>query len=116
MKGGFSSPALGSNDVFTLGQDGTLSARSGSSGRLIWSKQLGGIAVASSPILAETTLYVCLATGDPAVSGAVLALDAMDGHTEWQVDLDSKVLSSPVIANGMLYVGDWQEGALLALS
>jgi hypothetical protein len=32
------------------------------------------------------------------------------------VDLDSKVLSSPVIANGMLYVGDWQEGALLALS
>jgi eukaryotic-like serine/threonine-protein kinase len=38
VKGGFSSPALGPNDVFALGKDGTLSARAGSSGRLIWSR------------------------------------------------------------------------------
>jgi len=115
LKGGLPSPALGPEDIFALGIDGSLSARSELTGQLIWSRQLGGVA-AASPALVGATLYVCLATGDPAVSGAILALDSTNGHTEWELDFDSKIFSSPVIANGTLYVGDWQEGAVLAIS
>jgi len=53
---------------------------------------------ASSPCLSDDTAYVVSA------KGMLKALDISTGRLVWEYDLQSDVLSSPSIANGVLYV------------
>ena len=56
----------------------------------------------SQPLLVDGTLYVS------AMDHILYALDAADGRTEkWKLDLEGALASTPVYANGALYVGSF---------
>ncbi len=60
-----------------------------------------GKGVWSAPLLVEDTLYV------PAMNHFLFALDAQTGTEKWRLDLEGAVASTPVYANGALYVGSF---------
>jgi len=62
-----------------------------------------GKGVWAQPLLSQdgSTLYV------PTMNHKLFAIDAQTGTEKWNVDLDGAVASTPVFANGALYVGSF---------
>jgi outer membrane protein assembly factor BamB len=64
--------------------------------------------VAGSPSIAGETLYVA------DVVGNVYGIDALTGEGSWRIKVDGPISSTPVLANGMLYVAS-TNGTLYAI-
>ncbi len=107
-------PVLEGERLFQLGDDAVLEAIDSRTGHTLWSRRLGVLS-ASSPAVADGTVYVTVlsrATGVEA--GLVAALSAATGRIRWVRDLPSPSESSPLLDRGRLFFGS-QDGTVYAL-
>jgi outer membrane protein assembly factor BamB len=81
-------------------------------GKDIWRAETGMNVLASPLRVADLTIIGLYHTDGP--GGGVWALDAATGAVRWKLDLDAAVMSSPVAADGELYVGT-EDGSIVAI-
>lgn len=101
-----------SNGVLYVGIQGTpniyvLYALDASTGAVIWARALGSLYM-ETPAVANGMVYV-------ASDGVVYALNANAGAVVWQVTINPNYIvhgGSPVVANGVVYVGAWESTGL----
>ena len=105
-------PVLGYRRLFAETNDGRLLSIDRRFGTLRWSAPFGRCA-AASPALSNYTVFAvfmnkppCNATGDN-LDGLVVALRVRDGKERWRFSLGPSE-TSPLLAEGKVYVGDWR--------
>ena len=94
-----SSPAVVDGSVYFGSQDGMLRALDAASGALRWEFD-ADFGVDSSPAVAGGIVYFGADRG-------LFALDAATGEHRWSLDV-GRLVGSPVVANGIVYVGSLQ--------
>jgi outer membrane protein assembly factor BamB len=93
-----SSASVDGGTVFVGGCDGRIYALSASTGALRWSQTVSEYSIGSSAAVADGVVYVDSDTG-------LVALDAATGKVLWQQWVGEVQVSSPAVANGVVYVG-----------
>ena len=110
-------PAVVGGRVFVTTFDGRTYALSAATGRAIWRYDSGRCGWASPAVSAglvvQTFIGRSCAADVPGDDGTVVALDERRGSVRWQRRI-GPTESSPLVVNGVVYVGDW-EGRVLAL-
>ncbi len=112
-------PVIADGMVYVGSWDGKLYALNSANGGLVWSFATGG-KVDSSPAVADGIVYV------GSHDGKIYALNASTGMVGYDWELhnsiiwsyttgDMVMLSSPAVADGMVYVGSY-DGKLYALN
>jgi outer membrane protein assembly factor BamB len=107
-------PVIYGEDLFQLGDDGTLSAIDKHTGHVLWSRHLGRLSASSPAVTANTVYVTILYSGHPHSPGRVIALDSANGATRWWRALPSGSESSPLIDHGRVFFGS-QNGTVFAL-
>jgi len=104
-------PTIGYGRVYLAQQKGLFFALDRDTGRVDWKKSFGRCA-ASSPTIGKGVVYQsymhdvpCL-EGQAGATGFVVAFDADSGRERWRWKT-APVESSPLLRNGVLYVGTW---------
>lgn len=99
-------PAVGQGTVFVATEGGTLDAVSAKTGARLWQFTVGVAepGAPAAPALAGAVVYAASS------SGAIYAVNAKTGKKLWSLAYGEPVLSSPVIANGVLYLGNGSFG------
>ena len=102
-----SSPTLAGDTLYAGSLDGKLYALDAATGTLRWSAHIG--AIIASPLVVDEILYVGAFIPDQAngrIAGDLFALSTADGAVVWDYPVDDNfVVSSPVVANGIVYSG-----------
>lgn len=111
-------PVVADGRMFVAQLKGRFAAVDTATGDVIWEKQTGHCSAASAAIDGATVIAAFMAPypcpkGEPGIGGFVVAWDAATGEERWRVDLPP-VESSPLIVDGVAYVGDW-DGVVHAL-
>jgi outer membrane protein assembly factor BamB len=88
------SPAMADNTVVVAGADGAIARVEAATGRVVWRIKAGGGLTAG--VGTDGTM---IAVGG--ADGKLLAFD-MHGKPLWKADLSSEILSSPVVAQGVV--------------
>jgi len=81
-------------------------------GKDIWRLETGMNVLASPLRIGDLTVIGLYRTDGP--GGGLWALDAATGAVRWKLDLDAAIMSSPVAADGELYVGT-EDGSIVAI-
>ena len=105
-------PAIGYGNLYFANNTGTLFAVRTTSGKAAW-HYVSGRCVAASPALARQTVYEAFLNKPPCnstssnIDGLVVAFDAKTGRVSWRRTIGPSE-TSPLVANGLVYVGDWR--------
>jgi outer membrane protein assembly factor BamB len=83
---------------------GTIVALSTADGSTLWSHQLSGSPVTSTPVLLGSTLYA------GSTDGVLYALDAATGAEQWRVDTGSAITTDLINEFGVLYFANAGSG------
>jgi len=94
--GGLTTPVIANGTVYATGIHGELLALDAATGRERWNASI--FVYRSSPAVAKGIVYV------GSNNGNVYALDAATGKTIWTYPTSNEIDSSPVLANGTLYI------------
>ncbi len=94
---GFTGLAVSHGIIYVNSMNGYTYAFQASSGTLLWKHDTSG--AASVPVVVDDTVYVG--------SGTIYALNTKDGSVRWSYATSDVVSTSPVIVNGVLYVGSY---------
>ena len=113
-------PAIAYGRLYFTNNSGVLFAVNAKTGKRAW-RYRSGRCVASSPAVAGHTVYQAFLNTPPCNSerspgrleGEVIAFAAGFGKVRWRTRL-GPTESSPLVANGFVYVGDWR-GRVYAL-
>ena len=106
-------PAVGYGRLYVTSNQGVARALDVRSGRVVWSHDLKRCS-AASPALVRGLVYTVYLNKPPCnstksdVDGLVVAFDAHTGNTRWRTRIGPSE-SSPLVANGLVYVGDWRD-------
>jgi outer membrane protein assembly factor BamB len=98
--------------------DGDLFSLDARTGKVVWTYP-SGRCVAASPAVADRVVYASFMNRPPCnsqaagIDGQVVALDALTGRVRWRAAV-GPTESSPLVADGLVYVGDWN-GKVFAL-
>ncbi len=118
------SPAFSDNLVYASSEGGRLYCLDASSGKTVWTQTVGGLGSPTAPAVAYGLVYV------GSEDGNVYAFNAYSGEEKWVSTLEASygqgfsvkyqvrlhgVESSPVAANGAVYVGA-DDGNLYAIN
>jgi outer membrane protein assembly factor BamB len=112
-------PAIGYGNLYFANSLGTLFAYKITRVRAEWAYRTGRC-TAASPAVADHIVYMAFLNKPPCnatrsgLTGEVVALDAVTGKVRWKVSM-APTESSPLVAGGLVYVGDWS-GKLYALN
>ncbi len=113
-------PAVAYGRLYLTNNPGFTFAVDAVTGKLVW-RHASGRCVASSPAVAQGLVVQsflnrppCNASPTSSIDGQVVAFDEKTGHVRWRARV-GPTESSPLIANGNVYVGDWR-GIVYALS
>ena len=106
-------PAVAYGRVYVANNPGTLFAVSAKTGRLGW-RFASGRCTAASPAVANGIVYEAFLnkapcnrkSGTEGIDGEVVALEAKLGAVVWRHRIGPSE-TSPLVADGMVYVGDW---------
>lgn len=104
-----SSPAVAGGLVFIGSDYGSMYAVSLSTGKLVWSYASFLYPIADSPAVANGIVFIVGGTYQP-----IVGLDAKTGDTLWDGYSWGPSGSSPVVSNGMVYIGTNDANAVLA--
>ena len=111
-------PAVGYGRVYLPTFDGRFYALDARTGKVIWRHRTGRCAWASPAVdrhlVFQTFIGHDCKSSDPGPDGEVVAFTAADGRVRWRRTI-GPTESSPLVANGVVYVGDWL-GRVYALS
>jgi outer membrane protein assembly factor BamB len=94
----YGAPAIQAGTVY-IGGGNSLFAFDAESGNALWSADLGGQVIWSSPTVANGVVY-CGSNG-----GGVVAFAAADGRRLWSALAGQTVHSAPTIVDGAVYLG-----------
>ncbi|WP_213367777.1 carboxypeptidase regulatory-like domain-containing protein [Mesobacillus boroniphilus] len=109
-----SSPTIEGNKVYLSGgEDGKVYALNLKSGSIIWTANIGAIAVYESPLFIDGTLFVA---SDLSKDAKLTALNAETGEKKWSVELDAPTYFGPSAGDGMLFIGSYDNQKLRGLS
>jgi outer membrane protein assembly factor BamB len=103
-----SNVAIGDGTVYTMSSDGEVYALDVATGADRWTFHIGAGGDANSPVLIGDDLF--LVGG----SGILYAVDATAGTERWHVSLGSHSTFTPVVVDGIAYVGT-DMGTVLAI-
>ena len=114
-------PAIGYGRLYFTNNSGVLYAVNAKSGKRAW-RFTSGRCVAASPAVANGTVFQAFLNKPPCNSkrnpgrleGEVVAFASGFGRIRWRTRL-GPTESSPLVANGSVYVGDWR-GRVYALA
>jgi outer membrane protein assembly factor BamB len=107
------SPAVHDGKVYVGSSDGHfVQALEPATGRELWNLPTGANVLAS-PLVVGNSLVIATARTD-AAAGDLMALDPRTGVVRWRLRLDDASNSSPVAADGELYLGT-EAGTVLAI-
>jgi outer membrane protein assembly factor BamB len=105
-------PAIAFGRLYFAANDGDVFAVSAKTGKRAW-KRATGRCQASSPAVAGRLVFVSLMNKRPcnrkhskALKGKLVAYYAGSGKVRWSKTIGPSE-SSPAVANGLVYVGDW---------
>jgi outer membrane protein assembly factor BamB len=105
-------PVIGYGKLYIANNPGVLFAVDARTGRERW-RYDSGRCTAASPAVAKGTVYQvflnrppCNAEGS-SLDGEVVALYARGGHVRWRRTIGPSE-TSPLVAHGLVYVGDWR--------
>ncbi len=102
----YASPAVNNGIVFIPSWDGVLYAIDEYSGALKWSFNTGA-SIFSSPAIGNGIVYV------GSYNGVLYALDEQTGATIWSKGIvNYPITSSPLVADGMVFYGNWCRAGL----
>jgi len=101
-----SSPIVVNGIVYIGSSDDKVYALDAASGTLKWSFQAGGFPTVVNGVVYVSTHY----------DGKVYALDAASGTLKWSFQVGGQLTSSPIVVNGLVYVGSDNLYALDAAS
>ena len=111
-------PVVAGGRLFLATFDGRFYALDSRTGHAIWRYDSGRCGWASpalaGPFVVETFIGRACASDVPGKDGEVVAFDRATGRVRWRRVI-GPTESSPLIANGLVYVGDWS-GRVYALS
>lgn len=111
-------PAVGYGRLYLANNSGTVYALRSDSGAIDWSYD-SHRCVAASPAIAAGVVYETFLNRPPCnstrsdIDGRVVAFDARTGRVRWSRTI-APTESSPLVAGGKVYVGDWR-GKVYAL-
>jgi outer membrane protein assembly factor BamB len=113
-------PAVAYGRLYFTNNSGVMFAVNAKTGKRAWKKAIGRC-VAASPAVADHTVYQAFMNRPPCNSkrkpgrleGEVIAFAAGFGKIRWRTKL-GPTESSPLVADGRVYVGDWR-GRVYAL-
>lgn len=91
-------PTVLGEDVYCCSEDRSVYALNAQTGKELWKFSAGEIVTA----LAVTDDIVCFGIW----AGQIIALDRKSGQERWRFETEDEVLSSPSIAQGIVYFGD----------
>ena len=103
----FSSPAIDAGILYFGSGDGFLYAVNSQTGQEEWRFQTMGGQIGATPAIADGTVYF------RATDGLAYAVDSQSGSLKWSFPVRDKLISSPAVANGLVYYGT--ENGLYAL-
>lgn len=111
-------PVVADGRMFVAQLKGRFAAVDTATGKVLWQYETGHCSAASAAIDGDTVVAAFMAPypcpkGEPGIGGFVVAWDVATGAERWRVDLPP-VESSPLIIDGVVYVGDW-DGVVHAL-
>ena len=108
-------PVIRGSTLYVFNDGGWLRALDKVSGAIKWRQHVGRLA-ASSPAIGDGNVYVTvLAREDDEGAGRVAAFRELDGKPLWSKDLPSRVESSPLLRDGMLFFGS-ENGTVYGLN
>lgn len=105
-------PVIWGDSLYVLDDSGLLRRLDAPTGHTRWVRRVGRLA-AASPAVGAGGVYAPLLIG-PRGSGRVVALDRLSGRVRWSRELSSRTESSPLLIDGVLYVGS-EDGRIYAL-
>ena len=108
-------PAVADGTVYIGSYDMHLYALDATTGEQRWARDLGGL-IRGSPTVEAGTVYIGVGCHNLACApfaeeagvskqGAIYALDAESGATNWRYPVDGEVVSTPATNGGTLYIG-----------
>ena len=103
-------PVVSGSTVVVGSNEGVVDALDASTGKLLWSRTVGP-QVNGSAAIANGVVYVPVNINEGTGAGepSVAALNLTDGSLLWQTTIDAQpgadVFGSPVVANGVVYIG-----------
>jgi outer membrane protein assembly factor BamB len=112
-------PSAGYGNVYIAQQKGRFYALNGKTGKPVFKAKNFKRCAASSPTLANETIYQAYMDFAPCPQGAsnptgfLVAMDARTGRQKWRFKA-KPIESSPLLRNGLLYVGSW-DGRVYAI-
>ncbi|HTX58121.1 MAG TPA: PQQ-binding-like beta-propeller repeat protein [Verrucomicrobiae bacterium] len=98
----YSGPIVANGVLYTMNAVGELSALDAASGRRLWHRRFDRNAM--TPAYHDGTLFVSTRDAVHNHPSVFYALDPATGATRWQVSIPGGTHSSPVFANGFVYV------------
>jgi outer membrane protein assembly factor BamB len=106
-------PVIAYKTAYVANNSGRVFALNVRTGKVRWSF-VGGRCTASSPAVSRELVFQsflnrppCNARGGRGLNGEVVALDAKTGKVRWRRSIGPSE-SSPAVAGGLVYVGDWR--------
>ncbi len=102
-------PWVAGNAVYVVDVAGRLTALGRNDGQVLWTSELPKSARWSGPVLAGNRVWVV--SGD----GLLVGADALTGQVADQLDLNTDVFVTPVVAGGRMYILD-DDADLIALN
>lgn len=98
------SPTFYGNSIIT-GTNTTLYSINKNNGNFNWVKYMGsGGYIMSSPFIYEDKIYIGVSTN---TLPKIICLNTSNGQLIWSYDLEAKTTTSPIVYEGIVYTGDW---------
>lgn len=82
-------------------EDARVRALDPETGEIQWESEYSSSGIRGAPTVADETVYV-----SQSVSGGIHAFDAMTGEERWETTNLSESFTSPLVADGTVYIGD----------
>ena len=92
-----STPAISGDNLIVSAKDGTVTALTRKSGKVVWQLRTNAI-VESSPAVVDGVAYF------GATDGRLFAVDADTGRVRWAYDTGGRINSSPSLAQGRVCI------------
>ena len=107
-------PIIVGNRLYTVGNAGKVVCLDRTTGKKVWSRDVGYLA-AASPAYGRRLIFVTVLERSKGVrAGRVVALGAKRGKVKWEKDLPSRSESSPLYIDNTVYFGA-EDGTLYAM-